>query len=65
MTRDVHRRSDGSIDIDFYRARATTLRRQALRDMATPRLAPLGARVMAGALGFAIVIPSAPGTARD
>jgi hypothetical protein len=62
MTRDVHRRSDGSIDI---RARATMLRRQALRDMATQRLAPLGARVMAGALGFAIVIPSAPGTARD
>ena len=65
MTPDVHRRSDGSIDIDFYRARGATLRRQALRDMATQRLAPLGARVMAGALGFAIVIPSAPGTVRD
>jgi hypothetical protein len=65
MTPDVRRRSDGSIDFDFYRTRAATLRRQALRDMATQRLAPLGARVMAGALGFAIVIPSAPSTVRD
>ena len=65
MTLDVHRHSDGSIDFDFYRTRAATLRRQALRDMATQRIAPIGARVMAGALGFAIVIPSVVGTVRD
>jgi hypothetical protein len=33
--------------------------------MATQRIAPMGARVMAGALGFAIVIPSALGPVRD
>ena len=65
MTPDVHRHSDGSIDFDFYRTRAAVLRRQALRDMATQRIAPIGARVMAGALGFAIVIPAVVGTARD
>ena len=65
MTIDVHRHSDGSVDFDFYRTRAAVLRRQALRDMATQRLAPIGARVMAGALGFAIVIPSVVGTVRD
>jgi hypothetical protein len=65
MILDVHRHSDGSIDFDFYRTRAATLRRQALRDMATQRIAPMGARVMAGALGFAVVIPSVVDTVRD
>jgi hypothetical protein len=31
---DVHRHSDGSIDFDHYRARATALRGAALRDAA-------------------------------
>lgn len=29
---DIRRRRDGSIDIDFYRADATALRRRAIRD---------------------------------
>jgi hypothetical protein len=34
---DVHRHSDGSIDFDHYRARATALRGAALRDAAALR----------------------------
>jgi hypothetical protein len=29
---DIRRRRDGSIDVDFYRARAAVLRTQAIRD---------------------------------
>jgi len=65
MTTDVRRHSDGSIDFDFYRKRAAMLRNQAMREVATQWIAPVAVRVMAGALGFAIVIPSAIGTARD
>ena len=60
-----HRRPDGSIDFDFYRARAATLRQQALRDLAHERIAPVGAAVMAGALGFAIALPSTSTGMRD
>ena len=56
MSDDVRRHPDGSIDFDFYRAEAVQLRRQALRDAL--RSANAGTSVMAGALGFAIVIPS-------
>lgn len=36
---DVRYRSDGSIDLDFYRMRATALRAQAMRDAFRPKLA--------------------------
>jgi hypothetical protein len=65
MTDEIHRHPDGSIDFDFYRIQATALRGQAMRDAATLRLASAGAVVMAGALGFALVIPSAVGAVRD
>jgi hypothetical protein len=32
VRQDVHRRHDGSIDVDFYRARAAALRTQVIRD---------------------------------
>ena len=56
MSDDVRRHCDGSIDFGFYREKATALRRQAFRE--TFRPAAAGA-VMAGGLGFAIVIPPA------
>ena len=56
MSDDVRRHLDGSIDLDFYRERATVLRQQAFRESVRP--AAVGT-VMAGALGFAIAIPLA------
>ena len=32
IRQDIRRRRDGSIDVDFYRARAAVLRTQAIRD---------------------------------
>lgn len=61
----VHRHSDGSIDFDHYRNRATALRRQGLRDAATLKSAATGAMVMVAAIGFAIAVPSIGETARD
>jgi hypothetical protein len=55
---DVRRHDDNSIDFDFYRTRSTALRRQAMRDAHTLRMATLGSLVMVGAVGFAMVIPS-------
>jgi len=57
---NVRRHPDGSIDFDFYRASATALRSQAMHDNRTLRVASAGAVVMAGAIGFALVVPSAP-----
>ena len=62
MNDEVRRGPDGSIDFDFYCARAAALRRQAFRD-ALRSPAAARASVMAGALGFAIVIPSASASA--
>lgn len=64
-TSTVRRQSSGSIDYDFYRAQAHALRRQALRDAAAMRSGSVGALVMAGALGFAIVVPAAGSAAGD
>jgi hypothetical protein len=55
---DVRRHQDGSLDIDFYRSRAIAERRSAMRDDHALRLACAGGLVMAGALGFAVVLPS-------
>lgn len=62
---EVRRHADGSIDYDFYRARAHALRRQALRDTKMLPMASAGALVMAGALGFALVVPSAASVVRE
>jgi hypothetical protein len=58
MAEDIHRRSDGSIDIDFYRVRGAELRRQAIRDGHALKFAAASAVVMTAAVGFATVIPS-------
>lgn len=65
MTDNFRRHPDGSIDFDFYRSEATALRRQAMRDAATVRTASAGVLVMAGALGFAVIIPSIAAPVRD
>jgi hypothetical protein len=59
------RHPDGSIDFDFYRARAATLRQVALREVARERIVPAGTSVMAGALGFAIAVPCTTTGMRD
>ena len=59
QTHDVRRHSDGSIDFGFYRASTTALRGQAKRDNRALRVASAGAVVMAGAIGFALVVPPA------
>lgn len=64
-TPTIRRHAGGSIDFDFYRTQSTALRGQAMRDAATLRSAATGALVMAGALGFAIVVPSATQTVHD
>lgn len=65
MNEDIRRHPNGPIDFDFYRTRGVALRRQAMRD-AGMRIASAGASsVMAGALGFAIVIPSTTASIRD
>ncbi len=60
-TREPTRRHErGSIDFDFYRARATALRGQAQRERWSLRAVAAGTLVVAGAIGLALVIPSAP-----
>ena len=64
-TPDVRRHADRSIDYDFYRAHAAELRRKALRDFAARPAWPMRPLVMAGALGFAVVIPSTAAAVHD
>ena len=54
----VRRHGHDSIDFDFYRTRATALRGQARREGRSLRSATAGVLVMAGAIGFALVINS-------
>ena len=56
---DIRRHPKRSIDLEFYRASATALRGQAKRDNRALRVASIGAVVMAGAIGFALVVPQA------
>jgi hypothetical protein len=61
---DIRRHQDGSLDIDFYRSRAIAERRSAMRDDRALRMACAGGVVMAGALGFAVVLPPSPAAPR-
>jgi hypothetical protein len=54
MTEDIRRRSDGSID--SVQIRIAARRDQAKREATALRA--VGALVMAGAIGFALVVPS-------
>lgn len=55
QTQDIRRHRDGSIDFDFYRARATALRAQAMRDAFKPK-AFLGFTLITAAMVAAVVI---------
>jgi hypothetical protein len=57
----IHRRDNGTIDLDFYHAGATALRRQAMRDASRPRAALGIAMVVTSMLGVAAITASAPG----
>jgi len=61
---DIRRHQDGSLDIDFYRSRAIAERGSAMRDDHALRMACAGGLVMAGALGFAVVLPSSQSAER-
>ena len=60
QTDTVRRHPNGSIDFDFYRAGATALRRQAMRDGATLRKALAGALVTMSVLGLVIGFAAPP-----
>ena len=55
---EVHRHADGSIDFNFYRARAKTLRLQAIRDgvplTAAARVALISAAAVVTAAAIAV-----------
>lgn len=55
-TSSINRHADGSIDVDFYRARAKALRAQAIRDARTLRWGI----VVLGGLGLAGLAASVP-----
>lgn len=52
---DIRRRDNGIIDVDFYRAGAAALRRQAMHDASRPRAALAVGVVIAIMLGFAAI----------
>jgi hypothetical protein len=64
MTQHVRRRQDGSPDIDFYRSRPIAERRRAMRDDRALRMACAGGLMMAGVLGFAVVLKISPAADR-
>lgn len=56
---EIHRRSDGSIDLDFYRARAVALRSQAFRDALRRKpMFKLTLAAIAGLMAFALAVAS-------
>jgi hypothetical protein len=55
---NIHRRQQGSIDLDSYRCRAVAERSSAIRDGRALRAALVGGLAMVGVLGLAIVLPS-------
>ena len=58
-TTQVRRRPDGSIDFDFYRARAVALRAQTLRDAFRPKaMFRFTLIAIAGLTAFALVAAS-------
>jgi hypothetical protein len=56
---EIHRRTDGAIDYDFYRARAVALRSQAIRDAFRRKSAlKLTLAAMVGLMAFALAVAS-------
>ena len=60
ISQNIRRRPESSIDFDFYRTRATTLRGQAMRDAFTLRSACAGFLTMVGALAVVFLVAAAP-----
>src|SRR5262245_12905970 len=61
---EIRRHADGSLDVDFYRRRATRLRKQAMRDTLKRKAVPF-ARVLVAAAILAVtayLMPAADGT---
>jgi hypothetical protein len=59
LTQDIRRRRDGSIDYDFYRARATAMRRFAMGDDGVWRLFAI-APVTVAVLSLGVVVAATP-----
>ena len=60
ISQDIRRHPGSFIDFDFYRARATMLRGQAMRDAFTLRSACAGFLTMVGALAVVFLVAAAP-----
>src|SRR5262245_31994955 len=58
---DIHRHADGSADIAFYRAKATAMRRRAMRDGATLKAALRCKLVHVALLGAVTLLAAASG----
>jgi hypothetical protein len=56
---ELHRHRDGSFDLDFYRVGAAALRRQAMRDRSTLKVALGSLLLMLAALSIATALVSA------
>jgi len=59
-TREVRRHPDGSIDLDFYRTRATALRGRSTRDASTWTAACAFVLTTVSAIIVAVLFASAP-----
>jgi len=55
----IRRRPRDSVDFDIYRTEATALRGHEMCDAHTLRMITMGGLVLAGVLGFAVVVPAA------
>jgi hypothetical protein len=55
-SQDIRRHPDGSIDVDFYRARAAALRGQAKRDRVMLKMASVIVLSVAGGLALAMLV---------
>jgi hypothetical protein len=60
MSHDIRRHPDGSIDFDFYRVRATALRRQAMQGAFAVRPTCAGVLTIVGALFVVFLVVGAP-----
>jgi hypothetical protein len=59
-SQDIRRHPDGSIDIDFYRARAAALRGQAKRDGVMLKMASAIVLTVASGLALAVLVATPP-----
>jgi hypothetical protein len=60
ISHNARRHADGTIDLDFYRAGATALRRRSMHDGKTLRAAGAGVLALAGAVALVILVAAGP-----